>query len=190
MAAIEDGQLMSREAYNDAKAEIAARNEGLRQAPVATSDEDEEDYEEEDSPQEDEASEGTGGLIQSMLAQAERQLEGGADGMDLPRVPPKDEQGVEGEKRLTVVLTPVQVPGPTKPTTPATSAHGRRVMLTRVPSNAPVLEGVTPAGLETVSQEEREDSMITGSLTKVDRKNSKRLAKEMTQSQAPGGSGG
>ena len=120
---------MSREAYNDAKAEIAALNEGLRQAPVATSDEDEEDYEEEDSPQEDEASEGmvprTGvELIQSMLAEAEPQLEGGADGTDLPRVPPKDEQGVEGEKRLTVVLTPVQVPGPTKPTTPATMPMG------------------------------------------------------------------
>ena len=57
--------------------------------------------------------------------------------------------------------------------------------MTRVPSDALVLQNVTPAGMETISQEEREDSMITGSLSKADRKNSKRMAKDMTQNQPP-----
>ena len=106
----------------------------------------------------------------------------GALGTDLPRVPP---QGLK--KDLKVILTPIQVSGPTQPTTAATSAHGRRIVMTRVPSDAAVLEGITPSGMETVSQEDREDSMIAGALSKADRKLSKRLAQEMSQGQAPKG---
>ena len=156
---MEEGDRMSREGYNSAKADIAAPNVGLRQAQVVTSDEDEdeEDYEGVDSPHEDAAPEGTGSLVQAMLAQAQRQLREGADGKDLPQVPPQD---VEADKRLVITLTPVQVPGPTKPTTTATSADGRKVVLTRVLSDAPVLQDVTPAGMETVSQEERDDYWV------------------------------
>ena len=175
MAAVEDGECLSREDYNKAKAEMAAKNAHLRQATVISSDEEDDDEDGEDSAPEEPAPESTAGLIQAMRAQAEQRLGEGAIGTDLPRVPP---QGLK--KDLKVILTPIQVPGQTQPTTAATSAHGRRIVLTRVPSDAAVLEGITPSGMETVSQEDREDSMICGALSKADRKLSKRLAQEMS----------
>ena len=101
MAAVEDGECLTREAYNKAKADMATKNESLRQAPVASSDED--DEEGEDCAPEDLAPDSTASLIQSMVAQAERRLGEGADGTDLPRVP---SQG-GAEKSLKVILTPV-----------------------------------------------------------------------------------
>ena len=84
---MEEGERMSREAYTRTKSEMGAQNLDRKYTQEETSDEDEDEGP--DSSCEDPAPEGTGSLVQAMLAQAHKKLQEGADGKDLPDVPPR-----------------------------------------------------------------------------------------------------
>ena len=75
---MEEGERMSREDYNRTKSEMGVQNLDRKYTQDETSDEDEDEDEGPDSSCEDPAPEGTGSLVQAMLAQADKKLKEGA----------------------------------------------------------------------------------------------------------------